>query len=154
MLQNVYFLAKIGAGTAENEQHFANILPIGRRVAERPGRFNPSGEHGLGELEHRQPRREAPRRGGLGGAQVPAGDGRRAPAVRKVGAVGEGPNHSNYSVRMVLSEELESEFGQNSFKIQEFSLIKFKNNYFGKFQHFVKHRRKSDKFHQNLIKNQ
>ena len=34
MLQNAYFLAKIGAGTAENEQHFAEILPIGRRVAE------------------------------------------------------------------------------------------------------------------------
>ena len=32
MLQNAYFLAKIGADTAENEQHFAEILPIGRRV--------------------------------------------------------------------------------------------------------------------------
>ena len=31
MLQNAYFLAKIGADTAENEQHFAEILPIGRR---------------------------------------------------------------------------------------------------------------------------
>ena len=27
MLQNAYFLAKIGADTAENEQHFAEILP-------------------------------------------------------------------------------------------------------------------------------
>ena len=27
MLQNAYFLAKIGADTAENEQHFAKILP-------------------------------------------------------------------------------------------------------------------------------
>ena len=27
MLQNAYFLAKIGANTAENEQHFAEILP-------------------------------------------------------------------------------------------------------------------------------
>ena len=35
MLQNAYFLAKIGANTAENEQHFAEILPIGRRVADR-----------------------------------------------------------------------------------------------------------------------
>ena len=34
MLKNAYFLAKIGANTAENEQHFAEILPIGRRVAE------------------------------------------------------------------------------------------------------------------------
>ena len=32
MLQNAYFLAKIGADTAENEQHFAEILPIGRHV--------------------------------------------------------------------------------------------------------------------------
>ena len=39
MLSNAYFLAKIGADTAENEQHFAEMLPIGRRVADRcPGR--------------------------------------------------------------------------------------------------------------------
>ena len=30
MLQNAYLLAKIGADTAENEPHFAEILPIGR----------------------------------------------------------------------------------------------------------------------------
>ena len=30
-----YLLAKIGADTAENEHHFAEILPIGRRVADR-----------------------------------------------------------------------------------------------------------------------
>ena len=30
MLQNAYLLAKIGADTAENEQHFAEILPSGR----------------------------------------------------------------------------------------------------------------------------
>ena len=35
MLQNAYLVAKIGADTAENEQHFAEILPIGRRVADR-----------------------------------------------------------------------------------------------------------------------
>ena len=35
MLQNAYFLAKIGADTAENEQDFAEILPNGRRVADR-----------------------------------------------------------------------------------------------------------------------
>ena len=34
MQQNAYFLAKIGADTAENEQQFAEILPIGRRVAD------------------------------------------------------------------------------------------------------------------------
>ena len=33
MLKNAYLLAKIGADTAENEQHSAEILPIGRRVA-------------------------------------------------------------------------------------------------------------------------
>ena len=37
MLKNAYFLAKIGADTAENEQHFAEMLPIGRRVADRRG---------------------------------------------------------------------------------------------------------------------
>ena len=30
MLQNAYFVAKIGADTAENEQHFAEILPTDR----------------------------------------------------------------------------------------------------------------------------
>ena len=32
MLQNAYFLAKNGADTAENDQHFAEILPIGREA--------------------------------------------------------------------------------------------------------------------------
>ena len=35
MLQNAYLLAKIDADTAENEQHFAEILPISRRVTDR-----------------------------------------------------------------------------------------------------------------------
>ena len=35
MLKNAYFLAKFGADTAENEQQCAEILPIGRRVADR-----------------------------------------------------------------------------------------------------------------------
>ena len=38
MLKNGYLVAKIGADTAENEQHFVEILPIGRRVAEPSGR--------------------------------------------------------------------------------------------------------------------
>ena len=38
MLQNAYFLAKIGADTAENEQHFAEILPTGINHASRPAR--------------------------------------------------------------------------------------------------------------------
>ena len=37
MLKNAYLLAKIGADTAEIEQHFAQILPIGSRVAEGRG---------------------------------------------------------------------------------------------------------------------
>ena len=40
MLQNAYFFAKIGADTAENRQHFAEILPIGRGVA--AGRVAPA----------------------------------------------------------------------------------------------------------------
>ena len=35
MLTNAYLLAKIGADTAANEQHFAEILSIGRCVADR-----------------------------------------------------------------------------------------------------------------------
>ena len=35
MLKNAYLLAKIGADTAENEQHIAEILPIGRRAPPR-----------------------------------------------------------------------------------------------------------------------
>ena len=39
MLQNAYFLAKIGADTAENEQHFAKILPkTGNYPTGPPGR--------------------------------------------------------------------------------------------------------------------
>ena len=38
MLENAYVLAKIGADTAENEQHFAESLPIGRRVTGGAGR--------------------------------------------------------------------------------------------------------------------
>ena len=45
MLQNFYFLAKIGADTAENEQHVAEILPkmatalrAGRQRDRAPGR--------------------------------------------------------------------------------------------------------------------
>ena len=39
MLKNAYLLAKIGADTAENERNFAEILPIGRRVADLAGRL-------------------------------------------------------------------------------------------------------------------
>ena len=60
MLQNAYFLAQIGADTAENEQHFAEIrarLPRARGAV-RGGRGRPRGV----------PRR---RRGGLPGEPVP-----------------------------------------------------------------------------------
>ena len=72
MLQNAYFLAKIGADTAKNEQHFAEIFPktasvaarwIGRRARRR-----------LRRGARDEPRRGAPRCGlrpeafrGLGG---------------------------------------------------------------------------------------
>ena len=47
MLQTAYFLAKIGADTAENEQHFAEILPkIGNYPTGPPGRVH-SKELGL-----------------------------------------------------------------------------------------------------------
>ena len=36
MLQNAYFLAKIGADTAENEQHFAEDLPETSQPAHLP----------------------------------------------------------------------------------------------------------------------
>ena len=63
MLSNAYFLAKIGADTAENEQHFAgNVGKIGRRVTDFA---------------------EAPREAGVGAEQAPdvrgvdrRGDGR------------------------------------------------------------------------------
>ena len=45
MLQNAYFLAKIGADTAENEQHFAEILPkTGNYPTGPPGRRRRSEE--------------------------------------------------------------------------------------------------------------
>ena len=43
MLQNAYFLAKVGADTAENEQHFAEILP-------KTGNY-PTGPGGAGSIQ-------------------------------------------------------------------------------------------------------
>ena len=44
MLQNAYFLAKIGADTAENEQHFAENLPkIGNYPTGPPGQSEDGG---------------------------------------------------------------------------------------------------------------
>ena len=72
MLQNAHLLAKIGADTAENEQHLAEILPIGRRVADRPRRVDggatlgPGGKHGAEAGPGRGPGRAA-RRAPAGG---------------------------------------------------------------------------------------
>ena len=49
MLQNAYFLAKIGADTAENEQHFAEILP-------KTGNY-PTGPPGGGAATRRWPQK-------------------------------------------------------------------------------------------------
>ena len=68
MLKNAYFLAKIGADTAENEQHYAEILPIGSRQRCRAADCQLGGElvlarhrelllqDGLGEVSARAPR--------------------------------------------------------------------------------------------------
>ena len=74
---NAYFLAKIGADTAENEQHFAEILPIGRRVADRgvrpaaPRRPIP-GRRGVLALPVRVPPRGLVRAAPLGERAKPA----------------------------------------------------------------------------------
>ena len=62
MLQNAYFLAKIGADTAEDEQHFAEILPTDAlEPAQQPEAPLPGGARPLG-----------PRgRGAPGGGRVP-----------------------------------------------------------------------------------
>ena len=61
MLQNAYFLAKIEADTAENEQHFAEILP-------KTGNY-PTGPPGRRRVERRPARPER-----LGGRVSAAGD--------------------------------------------------------------------------------
>ena len=59
MLQNAYFLAKIGADTAENEEHFAEILlkignyPMGRARASPLCRLL-AGQPLVGSLDDRQ----------------------------------------------------------------------------------------------------
>ena len=46
MLQNAYLLAKIGADTAENEQHFAEILPTDDFAIDRAGIYDLWGSKG------------------------------------------------------------------------------------------------------------
>ena len=55
MLQNAYFLAKIGADTAENEQHFAQILP---KIGNYPPDANSDAYHS--RLSLNTPRHAAP----------------------------------------------------------------------------------------------
>ena len=70
MLTNAYLLAKIGADTAENEQHFAEILPIGRCVADRPRRADGERLSDRGfQADRRASARQNPRHPG------PPGDG-------------------------------------------------------------------------------
>ena len=52
MLKKAYLLAKIGADTAENEQHFAENSTRCRRLTGRTGRFSPRGSAGHARLEH------------------------------------------------------------------------------------------------------
>ena len=62
MLQNAYFLAKIGADTAENEQHFAEILPTDARARGVLGERRERRAPGRAELR-REPRERPERRG-------------------------------------------------------------------------------------------
>ena len=57
MLKNAYLLPKIGADTANNEQHLAQILPIGHRAADRYG-DRPAEDGRVAALRVREPLRE------------------------------------------------------------------------------------------------
>ena len=58
MLQNAYFLAKIGADTAENEQHFAEILTKTGRVRRAPSLADPYEGARRGQAEREAQARE------------------------------------------------------------------------------------------------
>ena len=78
MLTNAYLLAKIGADTAENEQHFAEILPkTGNYLANRPsGRRSPGG--------HPVPKCAVPDGSNRGALQGRAGTRARATTSRGI----------------------------------------------------------------------
>ena len=59
MLQNAYFLAKIGADTAENEQHFAEILPTDAALLPRQAEFGRVRGEVQGELRFARARTAA-----------------------------------------------------------------------------------------------
>ena len=78
MLQNAYFVAKIGADTAENEQHFAENLPkINNYPTGPPSRGRPRGRP-------RARGRAPPGTSGIPGRAPPGGE-RGAAALRGVG---------------------------------------------------------------------
>ena len=73
MLQNAYLLAKIGGDTAENEQHFAEILP-------KIGNY-PTGPPGLGGSKARPPVHDGGRQPPGLPAEGPAPEGPRVSAA-------------------------------------------------------------------------
>ena len=95
MLQNAYLVAKIGADTAENEQHFAENLPIGRRVARPRKRRGGRGVY-------------VPRRGGLELLHLP---GRRSCAL--LGRRGAGPLPSFFENAFFENAFFENAFFEN-----------------------------------------
>ena len=80
MLQNAYFLAKIGADTAENEQHFAEILPkTGNQLAPQLDALRHGGARlGLVPRADREHDGEPPERRGCAPLRQP---GRSSPLV-------------------------------------------------------------------------
>ena len=80
MLQNAYFLAKIGADTAKNEQHFAEILPS--EPSEPDGEAPRAASAPLGAEALVGRRRFHPARGAAEGA-VPGAPGLRGQMLTK-----------------------------------------------------------------------
>ena len=72
MLQNAYSLAKIGADTAENEQHFAEILPKTGNYPTVPGAPRAAGGVGPQRSPRASARPPRPARPARRGAPAPA----------------------------------------------------------------------------------
>ena len=101
MLQNAYFLAKIGADTAENEQHFAEILP---KTSNYPARRR--------QLGVRPARRRGPR--APGAAALPPRRRRRAWELPNFGAHFELKRLTN-TVRSRCRKNLSAKSGSQLF---------------------------------------
>ena len=93
MLQNAYFLAKIGADTAENEQHFAEILPKIRNY--------PTGPRGF------------PERRGPAASLASSGTLRPPAGARSVAPMGRGV--ARRVARSALEAFFENTFFENAF---------------------------------------